>query len=366
MANVVIDLDGLQRLVDVLRADGYVVFAPVVRDGGIVPAPVTAVDELPRGVLDEQAPGHYRLGAGGDALFGFAATATSWKSLLFPARRALWRLEESAPVAAAPDETRRALLGVRSCDLAAIAVHDAVLSGRRLNDPDYVARRERTFVIPVTCGKPASTCFCTSMGTGPTPSAGYDLALTELHQDGEHRFVVEVGSDAGAAVLAQIPSRPSDDGDRIEAQRVVDVSIAAITRRVDTDGIRDLLYDNAEHPEWDDVAGRCLGCTNCTLACPTCFCVTTEDVMQLTEPVGRDRVWDSCFNADHSYLHGGPVRQTTHTRYRQWLTHKFGSWIDQFGSSGCVGCGRCIAWCPVGIDVTAELAALRSAPEETP
>jgi ferredoxin len=239
-------------------------------------------------------------------------------------------------------------------------VHDRVLADRAFPDADYVARRARTFVVAVTCGRPAETCFCTSMDTGPAPGAGYDLALTELLDDDGHRFVVEAGSDAGESVMGRLPTRPISGRDEDARAAVVEGAIAAMRRSVDTSGIRDLLYDNAEHPRWDDVAARCLSCTNCTLVCPTCFCVTTEDVYDLTAPVGRDRVWDSCFNAGHSYLHGGPVRRSTRTRYRQWLTHKFGSWIDQFGTSGCVGCGRCITWCPAGIDVTEELAAIRA------
>ena len=369
MSASVLDLAGLQALVDVLVADGYDVYAPVVRDGAVSPGRITTVDELPRGVVTEQGPGSYRLGSDGAALFASAATATSWKSLLFPSRRALWRVDEDGtPTEPPPDLHKRALLGVRPCDVAAIAVQDAVLESRPFVDPDYVARRRATFLVPVVCAKPAATCFCSSMGTGPAPTSAHDLALTELDDEHGHRFLVEVGSDAGAAVLARIPSQTAATANDVDAaDAVVERARAAMVRSVDTSDIRDLLYDNAEHPRWDDVASRCLGCTNCTLVCPTCFCVTTEDVLELTEPVGRDRVWDSCFNPDHSYLHGGPVRRSTRTRYRQWLTHKFGSWIDQFGTSGCVGCGRCVTWCPVGIDVTEELAALRSEPavEET-
>ena len=361
-SRVVCDLGGLQALLDVLAQDGYAVFGPVVRDGAITVGPVASVADLPRGVADEHAPGRYRLTRDGDALFGHAAAATSWKPLLFPARRPVWRRDAGtgAPVATPPDDRKRALVGVRSCDLAAIGVQDRVLAGRRLTDPDYVARRRRTFLVAVTCGHPGATCFCTSMGTGPAPEHGFDLALTELvHADG-HRFVIEVGSEEGAEVVGRIATRPAVPADEAAVDAVVATSVAAMRRHVDTDGIRDLLYDNAEHPRWADVASRCLGCTNCTLVCPTCFCVTTEDVADLTDPVGRDRVWDSCFNPDHSHLHGGPVHASTRTRYRQWLTHKFASWIDQFGTSGCVGCGRCITWCPAGIDVTEELASIRA------
>jgi formate hydrogenlyase subunit 6/NADH:ubiquinone oxidoreductase subunit I len=131
-------------------------------------------------------------------------------------------------------------------------------------------------------------------------------------------------------------------------------------RSLDTVGLKDLLYSSADSPVWDDVAQRCLACGNCTAVCPTCFCTTVEDVSDLTgDHVQRDRVWDSCFNADFSYLHGGSVRESTRSRYRQWMTHKLGSWHDQFGMSGCVGCGRCVTWCPAAIDITEEAAALR-------
>jgi Fe-S-cluster-containing hydrogenase component 2 len=118
---------------------------------------------------------------------------------------------------------------------------------------------------------------------------------------------------------------------------------------MDTTGIQQLLADNLEHPRWDDVASRCLTCANCTLVCPTCFCHGVEDTTDLTgDHAERWRHWDSCFTLDYSYVHGGTVRSSTRSRYRQWMTHKLGTWFDQYGTSGCVGCGRCTTWCPVG------------------
>jgi formate hydrogenlyase subunit 6/NADH:ubiquinone oxidoreductase subunit I len=131
-------------------------------------------------------------------------------------------------------------------------------------------------------------------------------------------------------------------------------------RHLDTAGLRDLLYENFEHPRWDNVAARCLSCANCTMVCPTCFCTTVEDVSDISgNHAERWRRWDSCFTQSFSYIHGGSVRTSAKSRYRQWMTHKLASWTDQFGTSGCVGCGRCITWCPVGIDITEEVRAIR-------
>lgn len=362
---VVLDVAGLQQLLDVLAGSGRTVIGPTVRDGAVVHAPITSVAELPARARDAQAPGRYRLSLDGDErLFAFAAAAQSWKPFLFPARQPLMTVTPGGEVSAVAQEpVSYAFLGVRSCDLAAIAVHDRVLLDRQVTDQHYAGRRRSAFIVAITCSHPGGTCFCTSMGTGPSPTAGYDLTMTELLDADGHRFVVSAGSPEGAEVLAQLPGRATTDEDTAAADEVVATSVAVMApRAIDSEGLRDLLHDNPEHPRWDDVASRCLSCTNCTLVCPTCFCVTVDDSTDLLGVTERSAVWDSCFTAGHSYLHGGAVHDTTRTRYRQWLTHKFSSWIDQFGTSGCVGCGRCVTWCPAGIDVLEELQALRQSP----
>ncbi len=252
-----------------------------------------------------------------------------------------------------------AIVGARPCELSALAVLDRVLLDGAFPDPRYAARRLGTFVVVAECGSPAATCFCTSMGTGPGADSGFDLALTELGDDDSHRFVVRVGSDRGAEVLAAVPVSQVTAADLEARERVLSTAGEGIDRRLETDGLAALLTRNLEHPRWEEVADRCLTCGNCTLVCPTCFCSDVSDATDLTGEVRRQRNWASCFDLDHSYLHGGPVRSSTSSRYRQWLTHKLSTWWDQFDTSGCVGCGRCIAWCPVGIDLTEEAAAIR-------
>jgi len=361
-----LDLVGLQSLIDALRSRGFRVVAPTLRDGALVLAEISSLAELPRGIGDEQEAGRYRTHDRGDELlFGFATTAQSAKPVLFPADEQLWRgvrtttgFEVSAHE---PPAAPVALLGVRGCDLAAIGIHDTVLLGRHAADAQYSARRANCLLIAVTCGTPAATCFCSSMGTGPKPGDGADLTLTELLDDQGHRFLVETGTPAGAELLAGLTTTAATSDDHAAADAVVTSATAQMVREMRTDDLRDLLYASAESPRWDDVATRCLACTNCTMVCPTCFCTSVEDVSDLSGDVDeRHRVWDSCFSFEYSRLHGGAVRTSTSARYRQWLTHKLAAWTDQFGMSGCVGCGRCITWCPAAIDLTAEVSALRS------
>ncbi|MBL6749583.1 MAG: 4Fe-4S dicluster domain-containing protein [Nevskia sp.] len=358
---------GLQQLLDALGAAGYEVLGPAVRDGAIVYDRIAKVDELPAGWTDRQDAGRYRLERRGDqALFGFVVGPQSWKRFLHPPVETLWstrqegeRMEVTAPQ---PDATRYAFVGVRACEIRAIAIQDQVFCGGPFPDVGYAARRHNAFIVAVNCGEAGGTCFCVSMGSGPQATAGFDLALTELLDDAGHRFLVEAGSAAGTAMLQGIDRRAATDADLAAARAAVARAAGQMGRTMDTDGIRELLQRNAEHPRWDQVAERCLSCGNCTMVCPTCFCTTVEDHSDLAgTSAERVRKWDSCFTLEHSYLHGGSVRQSTRSRYRQWITHKLSSWFDQFGSSGCVGCGRCITWCPVGIDITEEAAALRTA-----
>ena len=362
----IVDLAGIDALIGALRRRGFTVIGPRVRSEAIVYDEIASADELAAGVEDVQDGGTYRLRRRDDgALFAHTVGHDSVKRFLFPPVVRVWRARRAQDgtldVEPPPPPPRYAFLGVRSCDLHAVAIQDRVFLGDRHTDPDYEARRADAFFVAVNCARAGGTCFCVSMDTGPAVTAGHDLALTELIDADGHRFLVEAGTERGQEVLAELPARPAAAGERRLAGEQTDRTAASMGRRLDTDGIRDLLVGNAEHPRWDDVAERCLSCGNCTMVCPTCFCSTAEDTLDLTgEQAEHTRLWDSCFTLQHSYVHGGSVRSTARVRYRQWLTHKLGTWIDQFGSSGCVGCGRCITWCPVAIDITEEVAAIRA------
>jgi sulfhydrogenase subunit beta (sulfur reductase) len=355
----------LDALIRTLHDAGYAVIGPTVADGAISYDAVTAAAQLPRGVGDEQAPARYRLRERGDAArFGFAAAPSSWKRHLYPPVTQLWRARRGADGELVFEEStapaRYAFLGVRACELAAILVQDRVFARAAYPDPTYAARRAELFIVAVHCGSPAAVCFCASMDTGPRARQGYDLALTELLDAAEPRYLVEVGSPAGEAVLQRLPARPVDATDIEGSLAVTEGAVEHMGRRMDTEGLPALLQRNLEHPRWDDVGARCLSCGNCTMACPTCFC---SDDVEAQPPDGessaRVRQWASCFTHDFSYIHGGTLRKTVRSRYRQWMTHKLGTWWEQFDASGCVGCGRCVTWCPVGIDITEEAAAIR-------
>jgi formate hydrogenlyase subunit 6/NADH:ubiquinone oxidoreductase subunit I len=356
----------LEKLIAALVRKGYTVNGPTVRDGAIVYGRVEAAKDLPAGWTDEQAPGHYRLKQREDgALFGYVVGPQSWKKYLHPAEVRLWSAERQGATFRilnneAKPKAPQAFLGVRACELAAIAVQDRVLLEDKYRDPIYGARRSGALLIAVQCTQSAPTCFCASMGTGPGVSTEADLVLTELLGPGGHRFLVKAGSERGAELLQELQTSPATDADLQQAEVGVKAAASQQVRSIDTNGIKELLYQNFEHPRWENVASRCLTCANCTMVCPTCFCTSVEDVSDVTgDHAERWRRWDSCFTQSFSYIHGGSVRTSAKARYRQWMTHKLASWIDQFGSSGCVGCGRCITWCPVGIDITEEAHALR-------
>ncbi len=350
----------LDRLLDLLRADGRQVIGPTVSDGAIVYDEIRTAADLPVGRTDHQAPGEYRLReTGNDRLFDYAVGPTSWKRFTFPpqvpltkGRRVEGRVKFYSVV---PDPPRYAFLGVRACEIAALLTQDRVLTGGPVSDADYAARRAASIVIAVECVAPAETCFCTSMGTGPEVTGGFDLAMTEL-DDG---FMVRVGSDTGRFLAHRLGLRPATDVEVGAARGAVAAARDLIGDPVQTEGLPERLLAAADSPRWAEIAERCLACTNCTMVCPTCFCTSVTQTSDLTgSEAVAGRSWDSCFTLGFARVAGGNFRPRVQDRYRQWLTHKYAGWWEQFGSSGCVGCGRCVTWCPVGIDVRAELLAV--------
>jgi sulfhydrogenase subunit beta (sulfur reductase) len=352
------ELDGL--LAD-LRQNGFQTVGPRASDEGIIYTEIEKLSNLPRGIQTEQKPASYRMvQTGKNRYFDFIPGSQSWKQFLFPPHTALftarkesgkWKIDDNKE-----DQPRFALIGVRACELAAIEVQDRIFMRPDFSDPIYRARREGLFILAVNCTHPNDTCFCTSMGTGPAHKAGYDLCLTEL----DDVFLVQIGSELGRSLLTNRTFDLPSAFIQKNATDALENAARSITRTLDTEGLPELLMDRIESERWTEIGKRCLSCANCTQVCPTCFCWDATDVPDLTgKTAGRERVWDSCFNLYYSYMAGGNTRPTIRSRYRQWLTHKLSTWKNQFGVLGCVGCGRCITWCPAAIDLTAEIPALR-------
>jgi sulfhydrogenase subunit beta (sulfur reductase) len=362
---VLITPEQFEQLISTLISDGFQVLGPSVRDGAITYEPVKSVRDLPAGWTDEQEPARYRLTkSDSPAFFAYSLGAQSWKPYLHPAEVRLFAAEkkdgafhilDNHATAAVP----RVFLGVRACELAAIRAQDRVLLGDKYRDPIYAARRESALIIAVQCSHASATCFCASVGSGPKVRDGFDLLLTELLDEDGHRFVVEPGTDRGMGLLARLDAKPAPEADLTAAESAV-AAASQQQRKLDSTGLKEFLYENFENPHWDKISARCLSCANCTMACPTCFCTTVDDATDVTGThAERWRSWDSCFTQSFSYIHGGSIRTSSKARYRQWMTHKLAAWSDQFGSLGCVGCGRCITWCPAAIDITEEVRAMR-------
>jgi sulfhydrogenase subunit beta (sulfur reductase) len=350
----------LDELLARLQEKGYRTYGPRIRDDAVVYAPLEKAADLPQGHTSVESAGQYRVVPSGNSrYFDITPGAQSWKQFFFPPRVALfdlcrqaeWKKEKTD--GAVP---RVALVGVRPCELAAIKIQDLAFLREDFTDPIYRDRRANAFLLVVNCLHPGGTCFCASMGTGPKAAGDFDLALTEL----DDAYILEIGSEAGKDILQGIPLQPVKKAMTQEAEKGFAAAKDNMGRQLETGDLPDLILKNLDHPEWAAVAARCMSCASCTLVCPTCFCWDTQDHTSLDgKQTGRERVWDSCFNPGYSYQAGGNTRPDTRSRYRQWLSHKLGTWKEQYGVLGCVGCGRCITWCPVKIDITEEIAALR-------
>ena len=365
---LIIKRSDFDSLIDALKARSYTIIGPTIRDNAVVYDELGAASDLPVGWTDEQEISTYRLKHSSVAsLFGYSVGPYSWKRYLFPPRAKILAVTKKGKTMEADRvevqlrSTRFAFIGVRSCELHAIEIQDKVFMNAQFSDPGYAQRRSGAFIVAVNCTQSSGTCFCTSMKTGPKVKGHFDLLLTEVLENGEHYFLAETGSEKGTEVLKDVPHKNADPLQAEVARKLVEGTKAHMRKTMKVDGVKELLEGNMESSHWEEVGRRCLMCANCTLVCPTCFCSTIDDITDLSgDHAERWRRWDSCFMMDFAKVTGGNFRPSPKARYRQWITHKFSSWMEQFGTSGCVGCGRCITWCPVGIDITAELQAIRN------
>ena len=350
----------LQKLLDALKATGRHCLGPVERDGTLMFDAITSAEQLPVGVHDVQGPGSYRLQHDDSRrCFAWANGPQALKPLTFAPQETLWRVSRNddgmrfSPVAT--EHSGMALIGARACDLAALKLQEKHFLGGEHIDPGFGERRDSLFIVAVDCNHPADTCFCASTGDGPAAKQGFDIAMSELDEG----FLLRPGSPAGQAVIDKLTLSAASEAQKKQVADELVLAAQAQTRQLPSDNLRDAIFERQDHPHWAEIAERCLACGNCTAVCPSCFCSSYEARPSLDgKEAEQVRSWDSCFSFEHSNLHGHALRDDIRLRYRQWLTHKLAGWHDQYGRSGCTGCGRCITWCPVGIDLTAEVATL--------
>ena len=348
-----------------LRASGYSCVTPKASNGAIVYLELHLDEDFIAGNSIQQTPGNYRIEAtDSPRYFAWSNGPQAIKPFVFKPQETLWTANCNPEGKITFTESKTAtepvaMIGVRSCDLAALALQDKHFLNSACVDQHYKARRESLFLVAVNCTHPSDTCFCASTGDGPTTQEGFDLLLDEL-DDG---FVIQAGSDTGQTIMQELPLEAVTKQHNVTIALQTQHAVEIQTRRIPSGNLEQVLFDNLDHPRWQAIAERCLSCGNCTSVCPTCFCYSEQDsgTLDLTQSE-HSREWDSCFTQGHSYIHGITIRPDTKLRYRQWLTHKLGSWHSQYGRSDCVGCGRCISWCPVGIDITEEVATIVESP----
>lgn len=368
MDSVYLPKSAFPEFFSVLQQEGYQIVGPQVKDGAIVYNQLSDVDQLPFNYTDDQQAGTYQIAdTKSGKYFSWANGPQALKPLTFSPRETLWsvvkdNLGKLSFNEELPNVQPTAVLGIRACDLAALTLQDQHFLQGEFQDDYFKKRSEKLLLIAVNCSHPAQTCFCASTGDGPEAKAGYDIVMTEL----DHGFILQAATGVGATICAQLPSQNVSSHHEQQKEAQIQNAVAKQTRQLPKSDLKDLLPAQWQSTHWDSIAQRCLACGNCTAVCPTCFCHSEWDDASLDgQQSVHYRQWDSCFNHEHSYIHGIVIRAETGNKYRQWLTHKFATWFEQYGRSGCVGCGRCITWCPVGIDVTEELKKLSESVDAT-
>ncbi|MEW5899634.1 MAG: 4Fe-4S dicluster domain-containing protein, partial [Bacillota bacterium] len=241
-------------------------------------------------------------------------------------------------------EKRALLFAVHPCDVNSFLILDRVYGGE-FADPYYLTHRENTLVIGLNCTEVRENCFCQSFETGPDLKEGYDLLLTDLGEE----YLIETGSAEGEEILAGLELSPAPRVLLLEKEKRLDEARRSFKKHLCQEGLEKVLQEKFYDHLWEELGEKCFGCGSCTTVCPTCFCYSVVDQLDLTLRNGwRERVWDSCLLLEYAAVAlGGNFRPERSARIKQRLYHKLAYFAEQFGTVGCVGCGRCITNCIV-------------------
>jgi ferredoxin len=287
-----------------------------------------------------------RVGQAEKVRLDFYNTAESPKDLFFPQSEVLFSYD-AAGIAVPEPAGEQVLLGIRPCDLAALPLLDRVFGEGPFRDPGYLARRERTVLVAVACDRPRASCFCTSFGLSPGHVAGADMVL---YPD-EGGYLVRAQTEAGEALMAEWPGEAVAPGEAEAVAARYRSMETPLGRRIRLEGVAEALDGMFDHPMWEQIAARCLSCGICTYTCPTCHCFQLTDEAK-GEAGKRVRCWDSCMFPEFTRMAGGHnPRPDKKARVRQRFMHKLNYFVRRWEEYLCVGCGRCVESCPVGLDI---------------
>jgi len=336
--------EDLRRLFEEIKRRGYKIIGPKLENSAILLRELSSFDEIPYDCGDEQAPGYYRvIRNGGD----FRNGPDSPKRYLYPPELLLFTIKPDWSIEHPSHEIPElAFFGIKPCDLAAIKIMDRVQGS--LGDQYYLNLRSKLLIIVENCTNPGGTCFCATMQTGPFASTGFDVAYTRL--DGG-LVLFQPGSDPGVELLSELNLEPATGEHARKLKEVMKNASEKARAGFALENLPEILESAIESKVYEEISERCFGCANCNMVCPTCFCFDVIDEPELDGSAKRIRVWDGCHSYSYAQVAGGHFRKSLSARYRHWVLHKFVYWLRQFGSFGCVGCGRCITWCPAGIDI---------------
>ena len=299
-----------------------------------------------------------RISSGDQAILDYNNSSIPPKEVLFPRSEKLFcYCGEAGGVQLADqiDEAKKVVFGIRPCDAKSFLLLDKVFNGDQYVDPYYLNRRNNTVLVGLGCNQPAATCFCAALGGGPFYQEGLDILLTDIGD----QYLVEVLTERGGELLSEM-DLPAAGQEAQDTARAVKES-AACSSIVDLGGLKYRLDVNFYDPIWATLAEKCLGCAACTYSCPTCHCFDIVDEVAGKEGC-RLRNWDACMFPQFT-LHGSGhnPRPSGKERFRQRVMHKFKYFVDNYGATACVGCGRCIVNCPVNLDIRQVIEQIRQA-----
>ena len=267
-------LEQFQQILDALKNEGYKTYGPTLQNQVIIYDEIQSAQDLPIGWMDEQDPGRYRLKPRSDkAYFGYNLGPHSWKKYLFPPREKLFsvRRQENGLTLFQESDTpieKMAFLGVRACEIQAILIQDKVFQNKIDTYTQYKQRREQLFILAVNCTRSVNTCFCVSMGAGPEVTESYDLALTEIINEKEHYFVLQIGSERGRLLCGPLSLVKAKENQCQSAKALVKKNEEQMMRRVDNEHVHEMLSKSWDCKRWDKVAKRCINCAACVNFCP--------------------------------------------------------------------------------------------------